>query len=407
MFEVINGGLSEGSKTSRKKFIEAYITNTRLMGVVGIGVHWKLVDNSSKTEFFQCFYLDAEEYGFDSYEYVVGPDDEETRQKAEALADRLMGGLGGVRIKITEREAKALIQDYVYMNYKKGIEIPDEAEIDFIMKPQVRLKMAEREALMAKQCEEIIGDYQLVNYFIMRCIGHDFEAAKYLADGHISLAAFRDDEPATLMRNESELIESDMSAGTTGSFSTEKSYRCESLVEQKNYFEVITSRVTVKNLKVIGFELVSRDRISHIEAQMITRREEYIMLDEFDFDPAEFTKESSNYTRRSQETDYGTGRLFMIFNPDNHHVLERVYRLFDDVFGTIFVSNFGQILISSFRRENILSMERDIRLNIGQDLITPIAKYSFDMPVLYEFVQSNFEDFEDFIDAISTYTPDN
>ena len=52
-------------------------------------------------------------------------------------------------------------------------------------------------------------------------------------------------------------------------------------------------------------------------------------------------------------------------------------------------------------------MERDIRLSIGQDLITPIAKYSFDMPVLYEFVQSNFEDFEDFIDAISTYTPDN
>jgi hypothetical protein len=35
------------------------------------------------------------------------------------------------------------------------------------------------------------------------------------------------------------------------------------------------------------------------------------------------------------------------------------------------------------------------------------ARYSFDLPVLYEFVRSGFDDFEDFIDAISFDTSDD
>ena len=406
MFKVINGGLSEGSDTSRKKFISAFVTNTRLMGVVCIEIHWKLIDNSRNTEFCQVFYLDAEEYGFDSYEYVVGPDDEETKAKAEALSNRLMGGLGGIMVEISEREARALVQDYVYMNYKLGIDIPEEADIEFIMKPQITLTMEERHALMVKQCEEIIGDYQLLNYFIMRCVGHDFEAARFLAGDHISLAAFRNDKPATLMRNESELISSDMSQEAGGSFSTIKTYRCQSLVEQKTYFEVITSRLKVDSFKVTDLEVISREHISPQEANMMTRRNEYIMLDDLDCDPMEFTKETSKYTVRSQETAYETGRLFMIFNPHNNHVLERVYKLFDDVFGTVFVSNYGQLMVASFKRENIAELERDIRVHLGLDKVFPVGKYNFDAPVLYEFVRSGFPDFEDFIEAVSTDDPD-
>ena len=395
----------EGSADSRKKFISAYVTNTRLMGVVCIEIHWKLIDNTRNTEFCQVFYLDAEEYGFDSYEYVVGPDDEETKAKAEALSNRLMGGLGGVMVEITEREARALVQDYVYMNYKLGIDIPDEADIEFIMKPQITLTMEERHALLVKQCEEIIGDYQLINYFIMRCVGHDFEAAKYLAGDHVNLLDFRDDQPATLTRNESELLRSDMTTDGS-SFSTAKVYRTQSLVEQKTYFEVITSRVTVDKLRVMDFEVVSRERITEKEASLMTRREEYIILNDIYIEPEEFTKRSCYYTRRSQETRYETGRIFMIFNPHNNHVLERVYKIFDDVFGTLYVTDYGQVIIASFKKENMLELERDLRISLGNDLVYPVCKYSFDMPVLYEFVRSGYPDFEDFVEAISQETPD-
>ena len=205
MFKVVNGGLSEGSAGSRKKFISSYITNTRLMGVTGITVHWKLTDNETNTEFWQCFYLDAEEFGFDSYESVTGPDTEETERKAMALADRLMGGLGGIPVEITERETRGLIQDYILLNRKKGIPIPEDAEVDFIMRPEVILTLDERKQLMDKQCEEITGEYQLVNYFIMRCVGHDLEAARYLATDGVDLSAFRGRRPAALIRNACEL----------------------------------------------------------------------------------------------------------------------------------------------------------------------------------------------------------
>ena len=315
MFKVIDGGLSEGSRDSRKKFISAQITNTRLMGVVGIFVHWKLTENETNTEFYQCFYLDAEEYGFDSYEYVVGPDDQETRTKAEKLADRLMGGLGGVRIEISEREARSLIQEYVMINVKRDIDIPEEAEIDFIMKPEVKLSIKERKALMDKQCEELYGEYQLVNYFIMRCVGCDLEAARYLTKGNVVLRDFLDRKPSALLKNESELIGSDISKGKReGTFATVKTYRCKSLIELNENYEIMVSRVTVENMKVTGFELISIDDITFMEANMMTRREEYTLLGELYMEPDDFTKESTSYTRVSQETRYDNGRMFMIFN---------------------------------------------------------------------------------------------
>ena len=401
MFKVIDGGLLENSSSSRKKFISAFITNTRLMGVVGITVHWKLIDNSVNTEFWQCFYLDAEEYGFDSYEFVVGPDDEETESLALSLSDRLMGGLGGHPVEISERETRSLVQDYVYMNIKKEIPIPDEAEVDFIMKPEVTLSLEERKELMDKQCEEITGDYQLVNYFVMRCVGQDFEAARYLASGHMNFSVLSGYMPSTLLRNSVELTGSDFNAGKTESFRTAWTYRCQSLIEDRGSYFVMTSRVTVEDLRVIDFKVIDRERITPMEADMMTKRDEYVILNDLDGDPEEFTKASCSYTVRSQETEYAAGRLFVIFNPDNSHVAEKVYKLHNDVFGSVFVNFMGQLIVSSFSRENADAIEKALLREMGDDRIYMVARYSFDMPVLYEYIKFGFEDFEDFIDAIS------
>lgn len=407
MFKVIDGGLSEGSRDSRKKFISAYITNTRLMGVVGISVHWKLIDNETNTEFYQCFYLDAEEYGFDSYEYVVGPDTPETEAKAEALADRLMGGLGGKRVPISEREARSLVQEYVFMNSRLSIPVPEEADIEFIMRPEVVLSLKERKALMDKQCEELYGEYQLINYFIMRCVGSDLEAAKYLVSGHVLLKDFAGKAPATLMRNESEQSDTEISYGkNTDTFNTSKVYRCQSLIERETSFEIMTSKITVENMKVTAFEVLTTEKISLMEANLLTRREEYTILAYLNMDPQDFTKESTFFSQISQETAYETGRMFMMFNPDNSHVAERVYKLFNDVFGLYFVTDSGQLLISSFSLDNLNKLERDVLLSLGREKADMAAKYHFDMPVLYEFVKSGYPDFEAFVEAISSGDPE-
>ena len=64
-FTVIKGGSEPDFGTRR--FLSAYITDTRLMGVVGLQIHWERLEDGGAADFYQLFYYDAEEYGLDSY----------------------------------------------------------------------------------------------------------------------------------------------------------------------------------------------------------------------------------------------------------------------------------------------------------------------------------------------------
>ena len=96
-----------------------------------------------------------------------------------------------------------------------------------------------------------------------------------------------------------------------------------------------------------------------------------------------------------------------MFNPDNGHVANKVYRLQDDVFGTVFVNDIGQLIVSSFSRENADKIEMAIMERLGPEKVFMVGRFGFDMPVLYEYVRSGFADFEDFVDAISFDTDDD
>ena len=101
-------------------------------------------------------------------------------------------------------------------------------------------------------------------------------------------------------------------------------------------------------------------------------------------------------------TKHDTGILYMIFHPNNKHVAKKEYRLNEDVLGMYFVSDSGQLISASYSLEEIRQLEIDLGTSsFGRKLI-PTAKYEFQEPVLYEFIQSGFEDFELFVDAIKT-----
>jgi hypothetical protein len=76
-FTVIKGGNTSrvGSKT--REFVSAYVTDTRLMGVIGLYIHWTLSDLNGSTDLHQFFYLDAEEFGFETYRSLTGNDEGE------------------------------------------------------------------------------------------------------------------------------------------------------------------------------------------------------------------------------------------------------------------------------------------------------------------------------------------
>ena len=71
-FNLIKGGLNESAGSGVHEFAGAAVTNTRLMGVISMTVHWYLPENSQMTDLYQFFYFDAEENGFETYSSLLG-----------------------------------------------------------------------------------------------------------------------------------------------------------------------------------------------------------------------------------------------------------------------------------------------------------------------------------------------
>ena len=386
-FTLIKGGLSEAPESDKKSFVSAFITNTRLMGVVGLYMHWKVEEDGMISDFHQFYYFDAEEYGFQTYWSVSGNDVEEINYMEQAL----MGGLGGQKVDVTEKEATFLLQFYADMNRKLSIEFPEvRKEYDFLLERDVKLTGKEQQKLFKKQCVPVASDYSAINYFLMRCFGKDYEGAKFLASGDFPLNIYDDISIATLCKNTIDAFEGEDSS----------SYMCESLIEHDSSYMLIVSEVTVSKSKITSFEKRSVMNVSAIEAAMMLSRPEFITVYEILISPDDFDDFFDDFVIDTLPTIHENGRLFMAFNKNNDHVNKQTYNLNEDVFGLYYVTNFGQLIISAYSVAGIRTMERKLRKVSPQNALLTASKYEFKEPVLFEFIQSDFDDFDDFIDFI-------
>lgn len=410
-FSVIRGGLAETAADSRKQFISSYITDTRLMGVVGVYIHWRLPDNSVNTHFHQFFYFDAEEFGFDTYKSVLTTDDGDYSELRD-VENALLGGLGGKQVNLSEKEACYMVQEYVALNRRMNLPLPDGyQEYKFLLQPQAELDRTEEYVLMSKQCPILNSPYQVITYFLMRIFGKDFGAAKFLTKNYVRTNIFPEHKGATLFRNA--IDPAPVSDGSNtgyyatdddkdfGTFQTHTSYMCESLIEYDKNFFIVISQVTLDNLRVVKFEKVSSFKISMQEAVMQLNRPEYITVFDLYEDAPQFNRNSTVLCQKSMMNEHDGGRLYMIFHPNNNHVSKQVYLLNDDVLGNYYVLDSGQIILSSYTPEGIRALENDF-VQSGFILHSALAgKYHFEQPVLDEFIMSGFEDFQDFAMVIA------
>jgi len=386
-FKLIKGGIPYPDGKEQRTFVSAFVTDTRLMGVVGLYIHWNVRSISAVSDFHQFFYFDAEEYGFETYRSIISSDATEIKHIEQAL----IGGLGGKKISLTQREATALIQSYVEMNHKFNAPMPDgESEYKFLLETKIEITDEERFELFEKQCAEVTSEYQAINYFLMRAFGKDFTAAKYLTSGEFPLDVCSDIPVATLCKNSIEHFENEN--GT--------SYLCESLVEHDTSYVLVVTEITLHDLKIATFEKRSSMQVSAVEAAMMLSRSEYVTIYDIIDDPDEFEVNFAKVTSGALLTIHDTGRLFLSFNKNNDHVGKQVFRLNEDVFGLFFVTDLEQLIIAAYSLKSIHAIERALQNHSLASALFLTAKYEFKEPVLYEFIQSGFEDFDDFLDFI-------
>lgn len=398
--KIIQGDLPLSPKLAGGDFVRAEVTDTRLMGVVGLHV----VRQNEIGEYHQLFYLDFEEYGFDDYQsFQLSEDPTDTSWDNSSDLERaisdMFGGLGAKWSAISERESIYLIHDALRLNQEYDSELPDEQlEFSPILDNPITLTKKEISELWTKITDAPKTDYQVINYFIMRCAALDEHGLKFLSSPDAEFELFKLTEPGALFRNE--IKPKGDSAGVT----FVHDYTTTSLVSDDDGFKLIISDVSVAGPWITDFHTRESMRISPWEASLIMAQNEYISLLRLGDEPAAITLSvaiKTFYTNSELHT-HPSGNLFMVFRKDNEHTANQVYRLDADVLASIYVRFNGEVVIASSDGELVQRYESVIReLSKAYGFsVRNIGRYLFPDMTLGHYVKDEYGEFDSFLEFL-------
>ncbi|MBK5262051.1 MAG: hypothetical protein JJE17_05680, partial [Peptostreptococcaceae bacterium] len=238
-FKVIVGGLSMPDKIISRRFLSSFVTNTRLMGVVGLYINWEIETRDGFLSMHQYFYYDAEEFGFETYKAIYGNNVTELY----IVEQTLIGGLGGDKIDLLEDEACTILQLFAEGSHTLSVKLPGKTEeYSFILDKKIEDKEKLIEVVMGKMCGPIESNYQVINYFLMRCFAKDFIAAKFLGRGDFEIDLFLEYISSTLCKNSIKKVKG-------GNISI---YSCESLIEEEGRYDLLFTELSIENFKVVS-----------------------------------------------------------------------------------------------------------------------------------------------------------
>lgn len=398
-FRILDGGQSLDIEQVDRHFISAYVTDTRLMGVLAVYAHWHLdslgtIDPGRQAaawgDLHQFFYIDCEESGLETCQTIRVSDAREVEDAEQAL----IGGLGASRIDLDETELRQLISFWYDFDVRRGIPVPEPvSDYRFLVSDEMIPDARQRRALMAKICPEIVSDHQLINYFLMRCFGRDHEGAAWLAEDTVPVDLYDRYQCATFCRNVIDPVRTDVASGV---------YLCESLVEADGHYDTVISRVVTKDLRVSALEYCSHMSVSETEAAMILKKSEFVTVYDIRLTPDQIESNIGEFSIGFHATmsRCENGRLFMSFRPNNDYVNERIFLLSNDVRGIYFVTDHGQLITAAYSREGIRELEQTVRRSILAPYLLPVARFEFKEPVLYEFMHSDIDYFETFLEML-------
>ena len=421
---ILRGGQTLDIEESNRHFISAYVTDTRLMGVLAVYAHWHLdnmpsgdgkrANNAAAIneapavtwgDLHQFFYIDCEEAGIETYHQVRTSDNDEV----ERLEQTIIGGLGAGKIDLNELQLKQLLCIWKSFNDTHGLPLPrGKKDYGFLFADSDVPNKNEQIQLMKHICPEIKTDYQLINYFLMRCFGRDHEGAEFLTYSD-SVTSVSDRTvstvdtgiydryiQATLWRNVIEK-KADLADGS-------KEYLCESIVETNGTYSLIVSLITLKDLAVTGIECKSISPMAQAEAALTMKKSEFVTVYDVLLSDEQMDENIDEFILSFHMTmsELENGRLFLSYRPNNDHVNRRVFQLNEDVNGLLFLTVGGQLILSAYSEADAALLEAKLRSNVLSPHLLITGRYEFRNPVLYEFMHSDIDYFETYLQILTS-----
>lgn len=359
------------------KFNFAKVTNSRLMGTMGLLINWE----DKQDKIVQYFLLDAEGLGLADYVSLKNP----TKDEAYREEERLMGGLGSDRIRISEDEALFLVKYFGNKNSYYEKPLPGEVEeyIDIINKYETNLNI---EDIYMKICKPIKDEVEFINYMTMRFIAWDRESLRYFSSSEEIANMHITNINGTLLKNtvipkgNKRYISEALYEDNDGYYTSKIAF---SIEENQGGFKISSMVVTDKE-PIFDFEVF--DEISKpefVSIYSINRVDEFLDI---------FYKDNPFVLKSDMEN----GTFFTRFNFNNDHVKENVYVINNDI-KAIYYQMENEFFVGTYSDKDRKYINKILQCNYKEYLDIKEELY-FEENVLYDFVESESNDFYDFLD---------
>lgn len=372
------------------KFLNAFCTNTRLMGTIMLAIEWE----RDKEIVSHVFMLDSEGLGISDFFEII-PINENERA---AFYIQRYGGLGGINISLNMDEACMLINRYYEKNIRNEKEIPESFTSTLVNFYKLHdTGDIDVYDLMKKTCKPVESELEFVNYMVMRFIARDRESLLYFSDNEAVSTYHITKINGALLYNEIEKKSKDR-------------FVCNCVFEDIDGYYEAKIVVNIEIIENDGDEIYGNENsyrlrsilvvdvnpIYDFEVFDIISKKEAIDIYSIKKDREKFERYIMDIYPGVQKQEFETGTMFIQYFFDNSHVDSDIYVINNDIMFIIYIDN-ERFYLSTYEYETREFVEEFIEEVFGS-LLEKEDVLEFEQNVLFDFAESGNEDFYDFID---------
>ncbi len=358
-------------------FIFAKVTNSRLMGSIGLLIAWK--DKEDRLD--QYFLLDAEGLGI--ADYVGIKNEKEAVLKREE--ERLMGGLGAERIFISKEEALFLVYHFGNKTLSYHKKLPGNIKEYFFMLEKKVEKSCPKN-IFSKICKTIETPIEFVQYMIMRFIARDKEALEFFSlnkeIGKMHITHIN----GVLLQNKITRLD-------------ENRYSCQCIFEDKEEYYKAKIGIQIvfleEGYKIRSFILGNKKKVDPLYVLKELKRPEYIGIYKVK-NAKRFIEKFHKDNPYCMRSNFEKGSLFTQFNKNNDHVKEETYLISEDIYSIYYINEKNQLIVANYSEKDRLMVDEILYTKYEKEIDLE-KEYVFQGSLIYEFAEKGYEDFYDFI----------
>lgn len=421
---IVEGRLSDRyNHFAEYEFDSCLATDTRLMGVVALKISWK-GRQKPRARYFQVVHLDYSEYGIDEYlEFECIPGTDTYRDNKEDMNyywRHFTGVMGGKTVSIGPDEMLRLI-DMALPLAAEGVK----REYDDRENEEFRAYATRRLALMAEElgrcgyrsenCDPVaamkavsikgLETCETINYFIMRMVDRDFDAASMLSSiDRSELESCELAEPGiqTLIKSSIKRSTREKDPPDDGR-SLPYRVKITTLAPQGYYHSsfiiYLSGDYRSRDPVVTQLDMGSSIKLSDYESAIQVARREYITV--FEVPDNILNGFDGKYIAPLASVDptiVPNGWLYTIYNKDNSHVNKFEYRLGDDVYGYALLTIGGEFVLMSNEMTRISMLDNATAMSFYSPQLKLTGRYMIDTPIFHTLCHSHGAYFEDLIE---------